>query len=89
MERQESSHGSFPSLYVGGLPKEGFYDLDFYKVFTAKGYKLKTAKVVLDKQFKLKGYGYLAFYNQEEADKCMQEMNNHHVGGQAIRIMPD
>jgi RNA recognition motif-containing protein len=77
--RDSDSHASFPSLYVGNLPKEGFYDLDFYKVFTAKGYKMKAAKVVLDKAYKLKGYGYLTFFNQNEADKCQKEMNNMQI----------
>jgi hypothetical protein len=45
---------------VDNLPREGFFDLDFYKFFQSKGYKLKSAKVVLDKRsHKSRGYGYL------------------------------
>ena len=56
----------FPSLYVSNLPKESFFDLDFYKFFTSKGYKLKSAKVVLHKKSsKPLGYGYLQFHTQE------------------------
>jgi RNA recognition motif-containing protein len=45
---------------VSNLPKENFFDLDFYKLFQSKGYKLKSAKVVLDKKTaRPRGYGYL------------------------------
>jgi RNA recognition motif-containing protein len=50
----------YPSLYIDNLPKESFFDLDLYKFVSAKGYKLKSAKVVLDKRTsKSRGYGYL------------------------------
>jgi len=29
-----------PSIYVGNLPEENFYDLDLYKYFTSKGFKV-------------------------------------------------
>lgn len=62
----------FPSLYVSNLPRENFFDLDFYKFFTSKGYKLKNAKVVLHKKTsKPLGYGYLQFYNKDDAEKCL------------------
>jgi polyadenylate-binding protein len=49
-----------PSLYVDNLPKESFFDLDLYKFVSSKGYKIKSAKVVLDrKTCKSRGYGYL------------------------------
>lgn len=78
-----------PSIYVGNLPEEKFYDLDFYKFFTSKGYKVQKAKVVLDKKTsKPLGYGYLNFHTQEEADRCLREMNNTEVYGRAIRLLP-
>ena len=50
----------FPSLYVSNLPLENFFDLDFYKLFQSKGYKIMNAKVVLHKKSgKPRGYGYL------------------------------
>ena len=62
---------------MGNLPKESFYDLDLYKYFSSKGYQLLSAKVVLDKKTsKSYGYGYLTFRKQEEAEKCLKEMNN-------------
>jgi hypothetical protein len=50
----------FPSLYVSNLPKENFFDLDFYKFIQSKGFKILSAKVVLHKKTsKPLGYGYL------------------------------
>lgn len=76
-----------PSVYVGNLPTQSFYDLDLYKYFTSRGYKVSKSKVVLDKATsKPRGYGYLTFYTQQEADKVILEMNNQILDGQAIRL---
>lgn len=78
----------YPSLYVSNLPRESFFDLDFYKFFTSKGYKLMKAKVALHKRTsKPLGYGYLQFYVQEEADRCLSEMNNATLQGLSLRIV--
>jgi polyadenylate-binding protein len=79
----------YPSLYVSNLPKENFFDLDFYKFFSSRGYKVKAAKVVINQRTnKLQGYGYLQFHSKEEAERCMTEMNNTLLHGQALRIVP-
>jgi RNA recognition motif-containing protein len=78
-----------PSLYVDNLPKESFFDLDLYKFVTAKGHTLKSAKVVLDKRTnKSRGYGYLQFYTQAQADKCLEGLNNTILRDQPLRIVP-
>lgn len=83
--QQEKSQ--LPSVYVGNLPTQSFYDLDLYKYFSSRGYKVAKSKVVLDKNTsKPRGYGYLTFYSQEEADRCIQEMNNQVLDGNAIRL---
>lgn len=70
---------------MGNLPKESFYDLDLFKYFQSRGYNVKKAKVVLDKKTsKSYGYGYLAFYAEEEAERCVKEMNNAIINGHAI-----
>lgn len=67
------------------MPKESFYDLDLYKFFTSKGYKVRKAKVVLDrKTSKSYGYGYLSFNNEDEARRCLKEMNNAMIDGHSI-----
>ena len=76
-------------MYVGNLPQKAFYDLDFLKFFTTKGYKIQKAKVVIDKHSgKPKGFGFLTFYSRTDAEKCIDEMNNHEIQGVAIRMQP-
>ena len=59
--------------------------MDLYKFFTSRGFKVKKAKVVLDqKTSKSKGYGYLAFFAQDEAERCLKEMNNTVIHGHAV-----
>lgn len=78
----------FPSLHVSNLPKENFFDLDFYKFFTSRGYRLKGAKVVINsKTGKPQGYGYLQFNSKEEAERCLNEMNNTLHQGLPLRIV--
>lgn len=61
------------TLYVGNLTNTTF-DNDLYKFFSSKGYKIKSAKVMIDQNSKRsKCFGYLNFYNQEEAVKCLNE----------------
>jgi RNA recognition motif-containing protein len=49
---------------------------------------VKAAKIVLDsKTSKSRGYGYLQFVDQKEADRCQLEMNNTLLHGQALRIV--
>jgi polyadenylate-binding protein len=70
---------------VGNIPKDSFYDLDLYKVFQCKGYPIVKSKVVLDrKTSKGLGYGYISFHKQEDAEKCLKEMNNYVINGHAI-----
>jgi polyadenylate-binding protein len=87
-QKRKETMNRFPSLYVGNLPKENFFDLDFFKFFTNKGYNVKSAKVVLDsKTQKSRGYGYLQFVSKGEADKCRDAMNNFMFHNQPLRIV--
>ena len=87
-QERKKRMNELPSLYVSNLPKENFLDLDFYKFFTSKGYKVKNAKIVIDtKTNKSRGYGYLQFVDQSEADRCLNEMNNQTLMGLALRIV--
>lgn len=71
-------------LYVGNLSQKTF-DLDLYKYFHVKGYKLASAKVMFDRDTsKSKGYGYLNFYNETEALRCLSEQSNAVIDGKQI-----
>lgn len=76
--------GTQYSLYIGNLSKET-YDLDLYKFFASKGYKVQSAKVMFDKETnKSLGFGYLNFIEEEESRRCMEEMNNQTINGKQI-----
>ena len=90
MNRQQRKEqmNNIPSLYVSNLPKENFFDLDFYKFFTSRGFRVKSAKIVIDsKTNKSRGYGYLQFTDKEEAQRCLDKLNNQVLNGQALRIV--
>ncbi len=87
-QERKKRMNELPSLYVSGLPLQNFLDLDFFKFFTSKGYKVKNAKVVIDSRTnKPRGYGYLQFVDPAEADRCLREMNNQTLMGNALRIV--
>lgn len=87
-QERKKRMNELPSLHISNLPKENFFDLDFFKFFTSKGYKVKNAKIVFDsKTNKSRCYGYLQFVDQAEADRCLKEMNNQTLMGSALRIV--
>lgn len=76
--------GTLYSLYIGNLSKET-YDLDLYKFFSSKGFRVQSAKVMFDKDTnKSLGFGYLNFIEEEESKRCMEEMNNQTINGKQI-----
>ena len=84
---QQQMKRDFPqmyALYIGNLNEKTF-DLDLLKFFTAKGYKISSAKVMFDRETKKsKCFGYLNFYTAEEAERCLEEMNNAIIDNRAI-----
>lgn len=82
--RQQKDYSKFHSLYVGNLSDKTF-DLDLYKFFDSRGYKLAGAKVMYDKdtsQSKL--FGYLNFHSAEEAIRCLNEQSNATINGKQV-----
>ena len=81
---QRKDFNNLVGLYVGNLSNT-VYDLDLYRYFHLRGYKLASAKVMFDRDTsKSKGYGYLNFYNEEEALRCLAECNNAVIDGKQI-----
>lgn len=67
------------SLYIGNLSDRCF-DLDLYKFFKNAGFTLASAKVMFDHDTKVsKGFGYLNFYSEDEAGRCLETMNNAEI----------
>jgi len=72
------------SLYIGNLSPTT-YDLDLYKFFKSAGFVLASAKVMFDNETRSsRGFGYLNFYNQDEAVRCLTTMNNAEIDGKQI-----
>lgn len=71
-------------LYIGNLSNTTF-DNDLFKFFKNKGYSLRNAQVMVNNDTrKSKCYGYLNFYNEEEAQRCLREENNAVINGRNI-----
>jgi len=83
-QRPKGEHPPTYSLCVSGL-SEKTYDLDLYKFFTSQKYQVASAKVMRDRETeKLRGFAYLNFYSEEEAERCLAEMNNAVIDGRHI-----
>ena len=84
----------------GGSPKKKFdasccinvsnlspttFDNDLFKHFSSKGYKVASVRVIMDHMTsKSKCFGYLNFHAPEEAQRCLQEMNNTTLDGKQL-----
>lgn len=71
-------------MYIGNLTPTTF-DNDLFKFFKNKGYSLRNAQVMLNtKTRQSKCFGYLNFYTEDEANRCLTEMNNQVLNGKQI-----
>lgn len=74
------------SLYIGNLPEQT-YDLDLYNFFKSNNFYLSSAKVMFNRQNKKsQGYGYVNFHTHEEAERCINELNNAKFGNKQIQL---
>jgi len=79
--RPKQEYNNKLSLYCGNLTATTF-DNDLFKFFKSKGYQIRNAQVMLDKESrKSKRFGYLNFYTEDEATRCLNEMNNATLNG--------
>lgn len=82
--QQKRDYSNCHSLYIGNLSSKTF-DLDLYKFFKNHGYAIMGVKVIFNKETKYsKGYGYLNFYAEDEAQRCLENMNNATIDGKQI-----
>jgi len=72
-------------VYVGNLPfKHGFAELK--EIFSKYG-EIEDATVISDKfTGRSKGFGFVTFVNDADAEKAMAEMNNKEVDGRALKV---
>lgn len=79
----KKKHDPTHALYIGNLADTTF-DLDLFKFFQSRNYKLKSARVMFDDQSRSKRFGYLNFHDAAEAQRCLEEMNNCQIAGKQI-----
>src|SRR3990167_1238805 len=72
-------------LYVGNLPFS--VDNDKLKeIFSAFG-EVEEATIIIDKfSRRSKGFGFVTFVNDEDADKALAEMNSKDVEGRQLKV---
>lgn len=72
-------------LFVGGLPWD-LTDTQFADVFAKIG-SVVSAKIITDKfTQRSKGFGFIEFASDEEADRAIKELNDTEVGGRKIIV---
>jgi RNA recognition motif-containing protein len=72
-------------LYVGGLPY-ATTDEELQTAFAAHG-SVTSAKVITDRETgRSKGFGFVEFDNDDEANKAIEAMNDSDMGGRKIVV---
>ena len=72
-------------IYVGNLPFS-FTDKELSELFSVYG-ELSEASIIKDKQTgRSKGFGFVTFANEEDAQKAVSEMNGKDVGGRELKV---
>jgi len=72
-------------LYVGNLPYSTTND-DLKQLFAAAG-EVATATVIIDKMSgRSKGFGFVEFENDAEADKAIEMFNGKDMGGRPLTV---
>lgn len=72
-------------LFVGGLPYSTTDD-ELQDVFAAHG-KVVSAKVIMDRESgRSKGFGFVEFETEEEAQAAMKALHDSELGGRRILV---
>lgn len=72
-------------IYVGNLPFK-VDDHELKKIFSKFG-EVTEAKVITDKYTRRsKGFGFVTFANDEDAQSAVAEMNGKEVEGRALKV---
>ncbi len=72
-------------IYVGNLPFK-VDDHELKKIFSQFG-EVTEAKVITDKYTqRSKGFGFVTFANDEDAQSAVAEMNGKEIEGRALKV---
>jgi RNA recognition motif-containing protein len=73
-------------LYVGGLPYSTT-DESLLQLFTEKGYKPVSARVITEKETgRSRGFGFVELGSGDDAAKAIGEFNGSKVEGRALQV---
>ena len=73
-------------LYVGSLPYS-ITDESLLQLFTGKGYKPVSARVITDRDTgRSKGFGFMELGPEDDAAKAIGEFNGMSVEGRALQV---
>lgn len=73
-------------LYVGGLPYS-ITDDSLLQLFTDKGYKAASARVITDRDTgQSRGFGFVELGPGDDVAKAIREFNGMNVGGRALQV---
>ena len=73
-------------LYVGGLPYS-MTDDSLLQLFTDKGYKAVSARVITDRESgQSRGFGFVELGACDDATKAIGEFNGLNVDGRALQV---
>jgi len=73
-------------LYVGSLPYS-VTDESLLQLFTSKGYKPVSARVIMDRDTgRSKGFGFVELGPEDDAAKAIGEFNGLNIEGRALQV---
>jgi len=73
-------------LYVGSLPYS-VTDESLLQLFTGKGYKPVSARVIMDRDTgRSKGFGFVELGPEDDATKAIGEFNGLNIEGRALVV---
>jgi RNA recognition motif-containing protein len=72
-------------LFIGNI-EWGATEEDLKELFGKHG-DIEEAIIIKDKMSgRSKGFGFVTFANEEDADKAMEELNGHELNGRALVV---
>jgi RNA recognition motif-containing protein len=72
-------------LFIGNI-EWGATEEDLKELFGQHG-EVEEAIIIKDKMSgRSKGFGFITFANEEDADKAMEELNGHELNGRALVV---
>jgi RNA recognition motif-containing protein len=73
-------------LYVGNLSSE-MTDDGLQEFFSTKGFLVTSARVICDREGgRSRGFGFVEFASQEDADRAVSELNGHDLSGRTLQV---